>query len=394
MQDTTRNASLGDLAEILASQHSRKLDVIAPAKRIRSEGGLLVVEGTEPILTPDGVTSADGRYRPTKVADEGLAEKLGIPRKYLARLRDERPDLLDANINGWLRGGYLPEVGTLDLPNTAGPGSDYHWPGDPRKFLVRAFRPDDEGGTGVARAFLSDSYRIVDNLDVLTAALEGVRASGVHTEVQGTDLTERRMYVKLFSPEVAELAPELLAGYRSPYSGNVGTDNPTVFAGFVLANSEVGGGAFTLTPRIVIEICGNGMTFTADALRSIHLGARQDEGVVRWSDETQAANLELVRNQARDAVATFLDPDYLRAKIGQLTEAASADAGADEVQAVTKSLAYSEERTASVLDAFIRGGQPTLGGIAHAITAAAQREEDADVAAEMEAQAVSVLVGA
>lgn len=104
-----------------------------------------------------------------------------------------------------------------------GPGPDEagtrSFPADPRSFLVRCFRPDDEGSEGVARAFLSDRYRPVDNLDVLTAALEGVKATGVNIEVAGCDLTDRRMYVRITAPEVQALAPTLLAGYRSPFSG-------------------------------------------------------------------------------------------------------------------------------------------------------------------------------
>nr|NIR37278.1 DUF932 domain-containing protein [Actinomycetota bacterium]NIS31750.1 DUF932 domain-containing protein [Actinomycetota bacterium]NIU66850.1 DUF932 domain-containing protein [Actinomycetota bacterium]NIW28650.1 DUF932 domain-containing protein [Actinomycetota bacterium]NIX21112.1 DUF932 domain-containing protein [Actinomycetota bacterium] len=239
METGIRNASLGDLAEMLRSQHARKLDVIAPAARIRSENGIWVIEGTEPVLGPDGVTSADGHYRPTAVADEGIAAKLGIPQGYLRRLRADRTDLYDANVNGWLRGWRRDRLGDVGTP-------------DARSFLVRTFRPDDEGGEGIARAFLSDSYRIVDHFDVLTAALEGIRESGVPVEVRSTDLTDRRMYVKVHSPAVAALAPDLLAGYRSPYSGAEGADNPTVFAGFVLSNSETGGGAFTLVPQIVV----------------------------------------------------------------------------------------------------------------------------------------------
>lgn len=369
MSDTARNATLADLAGILRSQEARKLDVVAPARTLRSEGGVLVVEGTEAILGPDGVTSADGRYRPTSVGDEGLAEKLGIPRAYLRRLRDEKLGLFDLNVNGWLHGD------------------------EPRSFLVRTFRPDDEGGEGVLRAFLSPGYRRIDNLDVLTAALEGVQAAGVEVEVRSTDLTERRMYVKIHSPAVAELAPDLLDGYRSPYSGATGSENPTVFAGFVISNSEVGGGAFSITPQLVVAICANGMTLTREAFRSVHLGARQEDGIVRASEETLEANLNLVRAQAKDAVATFLDPAYVRAQIGRMTEQAAEHAGVDRVQEITRSLSYPEERTNAVLDFFVQGGQTTTGGVAQAISAAAQAEADADVAADMEAHAASLLVG-
>lgn len=374
-RDTLRNARLSDLAELLKDQHARKVDVVVPSTKIRSDGGLWVIAGTDTVLDETGVTSRDGVFRPTAIADEGMAAKLNIPVAYLRRMRQTRPDLYDANVNGWLQGSE-----TLNLP------------ADGRSFLVRAFNNGEH--TGVARAFLSDSYRIVDHLDVLTAALAGVRSAGVEVSVESADLTERRMYVKVASPAVAELAPQLLSGYRSPYSGREGDDNPTVFAGFVLSNSETGGGAFSITPRLVVQICSNGMTIAKDALRKTHLGGRMEEGVVSWSTDTLRKNLELVEAQARDAVAQFLHPDYLRAKIAQLSEGASAEAGVREVQTITKQLSYSDERIESVLDAFVKGGQTTLGGVAHAITAAAQVEPDADVAAQMEVEATELLIGA
>ena len=87
------------------------------------------------------------------MCDQGIADKLGIPAAYLRRMRESRPGLYDANVNGWLDG-------------TTG------------AFLVRCLR-DQDGGTGVARAWLSDSYKVIDNLDVLTAALDGIRAPGI-----------------------------------------------------------------------------------------------------------------------------------------------------------------------------------------------------------------------
>lgn len=390
MNDVVRNATLADLGEILRDQHARKVDIVAPASKIRAAGGLLLVEGADPVLTETGVTSADGAYRPTRVADEGIAAKLGVPQGYLRKLRETgRTDIWDANVNGWLQGDPAPFTGHLSEHAV-----------DPRSFLVRGFRADDSPDgpglhvgprEGVARAFLSDSYHIIDNLDVLTAALEGVRDAGVEVEVQGTDLTERRMYVKVFSPAVAEVAPALLQGYRSPWTGAEGTDNPTIFAGFVISNSETGGGAFTITPRLVVQICGNGMTVAKDALRSIHLGGKMDEGVVRWSNATLQKNLELVTAQAKDAVATFLDPAYVSAKIAQLSEAGAEPVNTVGIETITKGLSYTPERSASVLDFFVKGGQLTLGGVANAITAAAQAELDGDDANAMEADAVALL---
>jgi hypothetical protein len=93
---------------------------------------------------------------------------------------------------------------------------------------------------------------------VLFAALDGVRQAGVPARVEGCDLTDRRMYVRVVCEEVRALAPALLGGYRSPFTGAAGADCPVVFAGFVISNSETGCGAFTLTPRLVVQVCGNG----------------------------------------------------------------------------------------------------------------------------------------
>jgi hypothetical protein len=262
-----RNAALEDLAALLRDQQARKVDIVTPATAIRASGGHLVVDSSVPLIGPGGVTMTAGTYRPTEVCDQGIADKLGIPAAYLRRLREQRPALYDANVNGWLGG-------------------------DDRRFLIRCLRGQDGGGA--ARAFLSDEYKIIDSLDVLMAALEGIRGCGVPVQVAGCDLADRRMYVRVTCEDVAVLAPTLLAGYRSPFTVAAGADNPVVFAGFVLSNSETGCGAFTLTPRLVVRVCDNGMTITRDAIRAVHLGERLGEGIVTWSGTTQDKILELI----------------------------------------------------------------------------------------------------
>ena len=386
METTTRNATLADLASLLTEQQARKIDVVAPASKLRSERGQLVIEGAAPIIEDDGVTDPNGRYAPTRVADEGIAHKLGIPLPYVRTLRESRGDLFDANVNGWLHGWEPgPEIGIgASLTDAVKP--------DPRSFLVRCFRGDD-GQPGIARAFLSDSYKVIDNLDALTAALDGIRQSGAAIEIDGCDLTDRRMYVRVRAPEVQALAPALLERYRSPFSGASGADNPTVFAGLVLSNSETGGGAFTIVPRLTVQVCSNGMTINRDAVRAIHLGEKLDEGVIRWSEDTQRKNLELITAKARDAVSTFLDVDYMTGVIRRLEETAGtpvSDAPA-VVEAVAKKLSFSKEQTAGVLDHFIKGADLTAGGVMHAVTSFAQTITDADVAADFEAAGVRAM---
>jgi hypothetical protein len=251
---TARNATLADMVEILRHQRTRRLDVIAPATAIHAHEGNLIIANTVHHLTAAGVTRAAGTYRPTQVADEGLAAKLGINLAYLRKLRAERPDLWDANVNGWLHGNDLAGI-----------------PPDNRKFLLRLFQPGGDD-LGIARAVLSDSYKLIDNLDALMATLDGIRQAGVDVEFDGLDLSERRLYARVVAPEIRAYAPGLLAGYRSPFGGEAyipgrawtpeqaraaaaregrgyapGSE-PVLFAGFVISNSEVGEGAWSITP--------------------------------------------------------------------------------------------------------------------------------------------------
>ncbi|MEU7174704.1 MULTISPECIES: DUF932 domain-containing protein [Micromonospora] len=392
MTDTLRHSNLTALAAALNDQRTRALDLVVPAREMTFDTGALRLRDAPPVLTDDGVTDPNGRYTPTGVGDEGIAEKLNIPIKYLRRLRAEAPDLYDANVNGWLSRST-------------------------DSYLVRLLRGDAETveTRGVLRAFLSDRYRTIDNFDVLLAALQGIQRTCQTMPDFSADLTDRRMYVRVTHPGVAAYAPSLLEGYRSPFDGRDVGDGwtpqrvaraaggegqaiaagaePIVFAGFVISNSETGGGAFSITPRLVVKVCNNGLTITADALREVHIGGRLDTGVIRWSADTQRKSLDLVTAQTADAVATFLDTDYVKAKVAQLEEKAGTPVNDAQgvITTVSKKLGFTEAQQATILDHFIRGGQVTAGGVLHAVTSAAQTLADGDAAWDMEAAALPAL---
>ncbi len=128
-------------------------------------------------------------------------------------------------------------------------------------------------------------------------------------------------------------------------------------------------------------------------MRAVHLGGRMDDGVIAWSEDTKRKELDVVTARARDAVATFLNVDYMTKIIAGVEEKAAtpvADA-AKTVEVVCKQLAFGEERTAAILDVFIRGGQMTAGGVLNAVTAAAQLVPNADEAAEVEAAGIRAM---
>lgn len=375
-----RNGDIQALIDSLRSEQTRKVDLVVPASKISSQDGRVVVTDAPTVMDEDGVTDPNGAYTPTAVFDETFAAKTEMPGQYLRKLRETgRTDLVDANINGLLHGsdnGGGTEIAAADA----------------RSFMLRLFTGTD-GAPGVARALLSDRYNIVDNIDVLMATLEGMRATGTPLKVEGCDLSDRRMYMRVSAPEIQALAPELLKDYKSPFSGNRGADNPTVFAGFVVSNSELGGGAFTVTPRLVFQVCTNGMTVTKDALRAVHLGGKQDEGVINWGADTQRKQLELIKLRTRDAVRNFLDVDYMTRKIREATELAGkpVEKPVDTIKAVGKTLAWSKEEQDGILAHFIMGADTTAGGLMNAATSWAQTLDNADKASDLEASALRVL---
>ena len=383
MELTLRNAPLTQLRNELKEQQDRKVDLIVPARDVWSHAGFVVVRGMGPntTLTGDGVTRDNLVLTPTGVFDEGLSSKLSqtgrpLGLSYVRGLRNTgRTDLIDANVNGLLHGN-----------------ADLGIPGDPRRFLLRTFTGED-GHTGHARALLSDSYKTIDNWDVLHAALRGMAAAGLDAHVvRNADLTDSKMYVKIVVPELKAYAPELLRDYVSPYSKKRGSENPTVFAGFVLSNSETGGGAYTLTPRLEVEICTNGMTISEDVMRVPHLGSKLgDDGAVDYSDETHRLNLKLLQSKTTDTVRSFLEPAYMERVIRLITEKAGrpVEKPADIVKTITKRSAFTKDDADGIMDAFTRGGDMTRGGVMQAITAFSQSLSDADRAYAMDADALA-----
>jgi hypothetical protein len=374
---TLARADLADLHSLLTTQRVRRLDVIAPATQLSAKGGRLRVADGEPAITEDGVTQTGGLYTATSVFDDGLAQRLGVPFKYLRTIHEARPSLYDQTVNAFLHGSDGVAA-------------------DERKFLVRLFRGDTDG-TGIARALLSDRFKTIDNLDVLTAVLGGMGEAGLGFQNIGRcDLTERKMFVQVQAPEISVLAPALLAGYRSPYSGLSGSDIPQVFAGFVISNSEAGYASASITPRIVFRVCSNGMTMAKDALTAVHVGVKREEGLIRYSDDTMEKELALITAKTRDAVSTFLSKGYVEKVVRELEAKAGVEVTKPEetVKAVVAAAGIPKALEDAVFANFIRGGQLTAGGVMQAVTATAQDQDNADLAYELEGLATDVLAHA
>lgn len=401
----TRNANMEDLVAILRTQQALKVDVVAPAETLRVKDGSFVLSGLDPEITDEGVTDPNGSYRPTAAADGDVAEKLGIGGRYIRKLRSERVDLYDLNVNGLLRGKSRRLV--------SGETEVIH-PADSRSFLLRLFRGED-GNEGVLRAMLSDRYGRVDHLDLIMAVLSGIRDAGVDVQIRECDLTESYMRVRAFSPQVSALAPTLLGNYRNPFANpemekarqeisrwtriadneGMGYDNgelanQVVFAGFEFSNSETGSGSVRFAPRMLVRVCKNGLTLPAFAVKQTHLGARMDEG---WNFEVQGKALEVITAQAKQKVTEWLSPDFLASRVNEIEAKAGAEVSepAKTMKVVAKRFELSETEQDGILAHFIFGGSLTAGGIANAITSFSQTVPNAERAEALDNVALAAL---
>lgn len=169
------------------------------------------------------------------------------------------------------------------------------WFREPKQRLVRTLH----NGVSRARAWLSPSYRVVDNLPFLKAAL--LEAEKHDCSVLSAHVDETRLYVKLVTPKVHAI--------------KVGDP---VQAGVIIRNSEVGDGKIEASPFIHVLNCTNGAVGTKNYTR-IHLGSAQDEGV--QSRETQEKESAFIYSAIQDWVRFALDGENVEEMLAQFRRA-------------------------------------------------------------------------
>ena len=353
MTKTAEN--LQNLVQTLEKRNSLKTDYVVPAQK------LIWTSDNEFIVNTDAEQQLF--YKPTELFESQIAEKLGIPMAYFKKMKDKVPALLQENINQWLSFNKS------------------------KKYLVRGLN-NYETNINTGRAFLSDGYNIIDDYDVLFAALDAIKQTGVKVEITKAEVSDTRLYLHVTCPDVELQAEEFLKGYlkENDAAGN------GIISGFVLTNSEVGKGAFEIRPRAVICKCNNGLIVKDERFRKIHLGSKLEAGEIVWSDETRKKNHDLVISQVKDAVNTYLSPEYLGVMINKIAELKNIQLKhtIDSVQNVCKTLDIPDKHKAEILEYFIKDGDHTAAGIFGAVTREAQNM-DLDLQFDVEGRIVDLM---
>lgn len=294
-------------------------------------------------------TSELERFSISENFHKQVAARLKVPSKYYMRLLEDHRELLLQNVNTLFK----------------------------REPALRMIRTLD----GRARAFLSNSFRRVDNEQVLEQTLPVIRGD-FDTKILNTHVDENRMRFKcLFTGDE----------HRVDLGTTPNGARDLVRSGFEMGNSEVGKGSFYIRGFFYRDYCLNGCVFgTTDtvAYKQIHVGSRLgiDESML-LSNETMRKEDELIISASRDVLRHLASPDFAQKmgdKLRSLKERAPVANAAAAVESVCNELRLSDGESASVLESFIRDQDYTQWGMVNAVTAVANNVVDYNRASKLE----------
>ena len=327
--------SIENLYEELMRQREARKDLIADTRNlsVSTENGI----STLSIFTDKDIYN----FKVTNIAHHQIADRLGIPFKYYERMMNEYPKLLDENINSWL------------------------------KFRVekRMLRTLD----GKLRAFLSNRYRRLDNLELVDHILP-IISQMKNCQIVSCDITETHLYLKVINKSMkAEI-----------------TEGDIVQAGFVVSNSEIGLGALKVEPLVYRLICKNGMISKDYAHKKYHTGRNvedTDNAYELYSDETLQADDKAYFMKVQDIVSAAVDETKFMLTVDKMRQSKNITTGDNPIETVEvlgdKYLLNKNER-ASILRHFIIDRDFSQFGLINAVTRTSQDVEDYNRATELE----------
>lgn len=288
-------------------------------------------------------------------AHEQIGANVGIPKKYYDRMITEAPGLLVSNVNYWMAQ-------------------------QPSKQLVRTL-------DGKARAYLSDSYRPMDNLELAEAILPVLSKMGV--EIMSAEITEKRLYIKAVDQSVVREIPE---GHHMGDGTHTIVRMAKLSPVITLSNSEIGHGGMNILAGTFNGFCTNLATFGERSMKKRHVGSKFGDFVegdvyAMLSDNTRRLSDAALWAQVRDVVQAAFEEAKFEALVNKIigTQENTISGEIPKVVEVTaQRFGFNDGERKSVLDHLIRGGDFSQYGLHNAVTRTAEDLPDYDRATEFE----------
>ena len=336
--------TLDQFADTILTQSQQKADYLVDTRNLQletygSDIYLHMYDNHSEVLEPLQIN---------QTAHRQFGTHLKIPASYYDRMLTTHPELLAHNVNSWFQR-------------------------EPSKRMLRTM-----GGT--ARAFLSNRYRRIDNLEIAQVVLPIIgEMEGAH--VESCQITESRMYLKVVNTRLeAEVVP-----------GDI------VQAGVIISNSEVGLGSVCIQPLVYRLVCSNGMIINDTQTRRNHVGRTNetDESFQLYSEETLMAEDKAFVLKIQDTVRAAVDEARFSQVISMMKTAKQVAMNTQDVPGIvrlaSREFHITDDESTGVLQHLIEGNDLTLYGLSNAITRHSQDIENYDRATELESIGYNIL---
>ena len=328
--------TLQELGRELQRQRNNRQDFIADTRSLEMETNEY---GSTLHLAIDGRTYG---YQVSDIAHQQIASRLNIPYRYYQKMQAEEPKLLDTNINTWLNK-------------------------NPERRMIRVL-------DSKVRAFLSDRYRRLDNLELCAAVLPVIQEMK-GTNIESCEVTPTRMYLKVVNKK---LKAEVTVG-------------DVVQAGFVISNSEVGLGSLRVEPLVFRLVCKNGLICKDSAQKKYHVGRQvnvsEDTAYELYSEETLAQDDKAFFMKVQDVVRAAVVESKFMLTVEKLRETKEISLGKDPVKSVellADKFQLTENERGNILRQLFMNGEDSRYGLINAVTAASKLAKSYDRATELE----------
>jgi hypothetical protein len=356
--------TLTELAKEIEHRTHSKRDFIADSRQLK------VVPGNGDFQNWDTINMEIkdiGSYPMNNHFHNQVSGAFGIPKKDYDRMVEKDPNLLALNVNNWMTKEPKKRlVRTMERPlslvEMPGMEPDLQYP------------PVAQ----VARAFLSDRYRVMDNEEILENILPVIGNIG-DCKIESCDVTETRLWLKVIFPWI-----EAEVKHKGRKIGDV------VQAGIVIGNSEIGSGATIVDPLVYRLSCLNGARYKDYGMSKYHLGRVAGEGKDAFEffkDETLRADDKAFMMKLTDVVNAAADRVKFETLVDRISESTEREIEGDPVKAVEvvqKKYGLNDSEQSGVLQHLIRGGDLSQYGLSNAVTAMSQDVEDYDRASDLE----------
>ena len=277
-----------------------------------------------------------------ETAHQQIATRLNIPFRYYKKMQEEAPDLLDWNVNTWL--GKNPE-----------------------RRMIRVL-------DGNVRAFLSDRYRRLDNLELCAAVLPVINEMK-NSVIESCEVTPTHLYLKVVN---RRLKAEVKVG-------------DVVQAGFVVSNSEVGLGSLRVEPLVFRLICKNGLICKDMAQKKYHVGRQvntsYDSAYELYSEETLAQDDKTFFLKVQDIVRSAVDEARFMLTVDKMRKATQIPfkhAPVKAVELLADKFQLTENERGDILRQLFMGADNSRYGLVNAVTAASKIAKSYERATDLE----------